>query len=177
MMSDSDSDYCDVGIDVFEEASNVDKNLENVRRKKTNASGKRVRGKDINWMPIETFDNVDDYESSDLFKELKDKFTLQRSRDPEYADTETYICKFCRKVGYLPCPLKYKIDFLSNCDDVVATSNDTLEKHVHDVDPDHSNSGSNFRWTTAQTDMIMRCVENEANPTVNLIIIISWNFL
>ena len=128
-------------------------------------------------MPIETFDNVDDYESSDLFKELKDKFTLQRSRDPEYADTETYICKFCRKVGYFPCPLKYKIDFLSNCDDVVATSNDTLEKHVHDVDPDHSNSGSNFRWTTAQTDMIMRCVENEANPTVNLIIIISWIFL
>ena len=40
---------------------------------------------------------------------------------------------------------KYKIDFLSNCDTVVANSNDTLEKHIHDVDPDHSNSGQNFK--------------------------------
>jgi hypothetical protein len=167
-MSDSDSDYCDVGVDDFEETSNIVDNIENVRKKKTNENGKNVRGKDIKWLTVKTFENVSEYENSDLFKEIKTNFTLQRSRDPDYADTETFICKFSRKVGYLPCPLKYKIDFLSNCDDVLATSNDILGKHIHDIDPDHANSGQTFRWTSAQTEMIMQGVLNEASPTVIL---------
>jgi hypothetical protein len=165
MMSDSDSDYRDVGTDDFENVTNVGGKQDNAKNKKTNANGRKVRGKDINWMTIKKFENVEDYENSDLFPKLKSDFTLQRSRDPEYADTETYICKFSRKVGYLPCPLKYKIDFLSNSDDVVATSNDTLEQHFHDVDPDDLNSGSSFKWTTAQTDLIKWCLENDNNPT------------
>ena len=165
-MSDSDSDYCDVGTEDFE--SDVGGIQNNFRNKKTNAAGKRVRGKDINWLPVKTFDNVEDYEQSDLFTALKGEFTLQRSRDPDYADTETYICKFSRKVGFLPCPLKYKVDFLSNSDEVVANSNDTLEKHLHEVDTDASNSGSSFKWTDAQTDCIKWCLENDNVPTVVL---------
>ena len=47
----------------------------------------------------------------------------------------------------------------------MATSNDTLEQHFHDVDPDDLNSGSSFKWTTAQTDLIKWCLENDNNPT------------
>lgn len=167
-MSDSDSDYCDVGTEDFESIFDVAGIQDNIRNKKTNANGKRVRGKDINWLPIKTFDKVEDYEQSDLFNKLKSDFTLQRSRDPDYADTETYICKFSRKVGFLPCPLKYKVDFLSNSDEVVVNSNDTLEKHLHEVDTDDSNSGSSFKWTDAQTDCIKWCLENDNVPTVVL---------
>ena len=134
-MSDSDSDYCDVGSEDFESIFDGASIQDNVQNKKTNANGGKIRGKDINWMPVKTFDNVEDYEQSDLFKILKSDFTLQRSRDLDFADTETYICKFSRKVGFLPCHLKYKVDFLSNSDEVVANSNDTLEKHLPEVDP------------------------------------------
>ena len=88
MMSDSDSDYRDVGTDDFENVTNVGGKQDNAKNKKTNANGRKVRGKDINWMTIKKFENVEDY---DLFPILKSDFTLQRSRDPEYADTETYI--------------------------------------------------------------------------------------
>ena len=140
-MSDSDSNYCDVGTEDFESIFDVAGIQDNIRNRKTNANR--------NWLPIKTFDKVEDYEQSDLFKKLKSDFTLQRSHDPDYADTETDICKFSRKVGFLPCPLKYKVDFLSNSDEVVVNSNDTLEKHLHEVDTDDSNSGSSFKWTDA----------------------------
>ena len=136
-MSDTDSDYCDVGTEDFESIFDVAGIQDNIRNKKTNANGKRVRGKDINWLPVKTFDNIEDYEQSDLLKKIKSDFTLQRLR------------KFSRKVGFLPCHLKYKVDFLSNSDEVVVNSNDTLEKHLHGVDTDDSNSGSSFKWTDA----------------------------
>ena len=164
-MSDSDSDYCDVGADDFEIC--MADNYEVDKTKQTGGKSRGARGNDINWLPILNFEDVEDYDNSELFKLLKTKFTLQRSRDPDYADTETYICKFSRKVGYLPCPLKYKIDFLSNCDTVVAHSNDAHEKHVHDIDPEHSNSSYNFKWTEAQSLLIKQGVLNEASPTVS----------
>ena len=89
-MSDSDSDYCDVGADDFE--IRMADNYEVDKTKQTGGKSRGARGKDINWLPIFNFEEVEDYDNSKLFKLLKTKFTLQRSRDPDYADTETYIC-------------------------------------------------------------------------------------
>ena len=111
-MSDSDSDYCDVGADFNEMEADESDNADTVPRARN--AGKKGRGKDIDWIPIQTFQNVDEYNDSDISIKLKKEFTLQRARDPDYADTETYICKFARKVGYIPCTLKYKIEFLSS---------------------------------------------------------------
>ena len=65
-----------------------DEIIENFPTNKVNENGKRVHGKDLNWILIETFPNVEEYKKSDIFKELKSKLTLQRSRDPDYADIE-----------------------------------------------------------------------------------------
>ena len=86
-MSDSDSDYCDVGKEDFESIFDGASIQDNVQKTKNNANGGKIWGKDINWMPVKTFENVEDYEQSDLFKILKSDFTLQRSRGPDYADT------------------------------------------------------------------------------------------
>ena len=71
MMSDSDSEYCDVGIDDFENINNIAGNQDNSRSKQNNYNGKRARGKDINWLTIKVFENVEDYENNDLFRKSK----------------------------------------------------------------------------------------------------------
>ena len=53
-MSDSDSDYCDVGTEDFESIFDVAGIQDNIRNRKTNANR--------NWLPIKTFDKVEDYE-------------------------------------------------------------------------------------------------------------------
>jgi hypothetical protein len=52
-MSDSDSDYCDVGTEDFESIFDVAGIQDNIRNRKTNANR--------NWLPIKTFDKVEDY--------------------------------------------------------------------------------------------------------------------
>ena len=88
------------------------------------------------------------------------------AREPDYADTETYVCKFARRRGFLPCPLKYKVSFLSHSDTVLVESNLVHPLHNHEVDPEHCLAGSTFRWTLEQTQMIVQGVTNEAKPKI-----------
>merc|ERR1712237_145529 len=101
--SDSDSDYQDVGAEAI-----ANGNIEERRvGGRINDDGIRVRGKDVNWFEVEKFENVEDFNESVIKKDLQDNFTLRRAREPDYADTEHYTCKFSRKVGFVPCLLQY----------------------------------------------------------------------
>ena len=51
IMSDSDSDCCDVGVDEFDVRTVDVDNHEHNKNKRINEKGRRVRGKDINWLP------------------------------------------------------------------------------------------------------------------------------
>ena len=59
---------------------NIDR--QNEERGRINSNGRRVRGKDIFWKDYESFDNVEDYFASDLYKKLKDEFCLRRRNKP-----------------------------------------------------------------------------------------------
>ena len=169
-MSGSDSDYVVVGAfeNDLELVSENSHPISNVREKRVNASGQVIRGKDIQWVTSSKFDNIEEFKRSDIYLDLQTHFTLQRARESEYADSETYICKFLRKVGYRPCPLKYKVEYLCDSKFVIVNVNDSQERHIHDADPDHANSAINFKWSSAQTEIIMQGVLNEATPTVIL---------
>ena len=70
----------------------------------------RVREKDLAWLKIHEFETTLDYLSSDIFKELAGgKYSLRKSRETYYGDRETHECKFSRKMGFLPCKLKYRV--------------------------------------------------------------------
>ena len=126
--SDSD-DYRDVGEEIV-----IEENVENRRvGGRVNSAGKKVRGCDVNWMEFRRFANVEEYNQSEVKKDIADNFTLRRRREPDYADTEHFTCKYSRKVGYRPCPLQYKISFLSHCDEVIVEIDGTAE-HCHEID-------------------------------------------
>ena len=164
-MSDSDSDYCDVGlehnslvsneIDVATKTTNDGSN--------TNRNGKKVRGKDINWIEKERFETIVAYKESQVYQNIVEEFSCMRRRSPDYADTEHFVCKYSRKVGYNPCPVQYMVIFFSHNDEVSVACADGVEEHVHvhTVDDAGSAGGVNFKWTLEQTAMIRQCVQNE----------------
>ena len=162
-VSDSDDDYLDVGAaDTI--AASESASATNVEPSEKN--GKKVRGKDIAWIEFKCFDTIAELNASDFYSELKKDFTKKFSREPEYADIEIYVCKFARRRGFVPCSLKYKLSFLSHCDTVLVESNLVHPRHSHVVDQEHCLSGSSFRWTPEQTQMIVQGVTNEAKPKV-----------
>ena len=112
--SDSDSDYRDVGEDAI--AGEV---FERTAGAQTNGNGQKVRGKDVNWCDYEKYTNVEEFKVSETKKDLEDNFTMRRARETEQADTEHYTCKYSRKVGFLPWPLQYKVNYMAHCEEVL----------------------------------------------------------
>ena len=164
-MSDSDSDdYVDIANENLETDEEVD-DFNEVDQAQNNNSGRKGRGPDINWVEIAQYSNKSKYMESEYYKDIKDNFTKRRGRETEYADTEHYTCKHARKVGYVKCPIEYKINFLQTCEEVVVTTN--AMRHIHLVDKDYvAEGGTNFRWNAAQTDIVMNGVRNEATQKV-----------
>ena len=162
-MSDSDSDFCDFGLENNALFTTDQNDAVNAKEKvKKNAGGKRVRGKDLNWIEKERFDTIDAYKQSSVYEDIRSNFTCMRKRSPDYADTEHFICKFARKVGFLPCPVQYMVVFYSHNDVVSVACADGQSEHAHEVDESGEGSaGVNFKWTQAQTNLIKNCVQNE----------------
>ena len=72
---------------------------------KNDATKTASRGKNIDWEEMERFDTIAAYKESPTYKDIVENFTCMRKRSPDYADTEHFVCKFARKVGYNPCPV------------------------------------------------------------------------
>ena len=163
--SDSDSDYVDVN-DVGEHAI-AGEMSERIIGAHINAKGQKVRGKDFNWRDYEKYKNVEEFNVSEIMKHLQDNFTLRRARENEQADVEHFTCKYSRKVGFLPCPVQYKVSYMSHCDEVLVEIVEGHTDHIHDVDPEYDvKSGKTYRWTSAETAIVYRGVRNEAKPKV-----------
>ena len=106
--------------------------------------------------------------TGEVYKDIKSSFSLRRSREPDYADIELYTCKFSRKVGYIPCPLQYKVSFLSTCSTVLVQAPQGCHNHKHEEDTEFVSTSQNFRWTPSQTNIVVLGVKNEAKPKVIL---------
>ena len=156
-MEDSDSDFSDAGethtVDAHEQSAKVNKN------------GVKVRGPDKSWIQIHRFSSAEEFNNSDISRKLKDEFSCRKKREFEYADVHDYECKFKRKVGIVPCPMKYKVAFLSHCPEVTVDVLESVLEHRHDDDPDFvSNPTKNFRWTDEATNIISELVKNHVYP-------------
>ena len=160
-VSDSDDDYCDVGA---VDATTVEEpiNVSEVPVKNANA----VRGKDIVWIEYKLFESSKEFNESELHTELKKTFTMKTAREVDYADTENFSCKYARRKGFIPCPLKYKVNFLSHSDSVTVESNAVHPRHIHEEDSEYVLSSVMFRWSVEQTNTIVQGVRNEAKPKV-----------
>ena len=144
-----------------------DTNDSQPKKSNVNSLGKKVRGKDIEWIEVARFTTILEYKESQIYKEIKEKFSCMKKRSPEYADTEHFVCKHSRKVGYIPCPVQYMVVFFHN-DEVSVACDRGNEEHCHEIDTDYDASGgTNFRWTVEQTNMIIQGVSNEARPAVS----------
>ena len=103
--SDSDDDYQDF---VSIQCANTDPLYEH-RSVNTNPKGQKVRGKDIVWIKYLHFNSLEDFNTSDIWKDIKENFTRMRKTTFLYADTELYVCKYSTKVGYKACNYKFMI--------------------------------------------------------------------
>lgn len=166
--NEDDDDYRDVGMETNALFINNQPSLsaDIPRQVNENYAGKRVRGQDIHWLEVFNFATTMEYKESGICKELKDRFTCMRKRSPDYADTEHYVCKFSRKVGYIPCKTQYMVKFFSHNDEVNVACNEESQEHRHELDPELADNGINFRWTAEQNVIIQQGVLNEAKPRV-----------
>ena len=163
-----DSDYVEVNgtnLDTVENSAN------SVRSKqpRLNSEGIKVRGKDIEWIEVERFSNVEDYKKSKKKEELVNGFSRRKNKSYEYGDVENFVCRFARKVGYQGCPMKYKVTFMSTATEVSIESNNPAETHDHSKHAEEDiDTLKVFRWTKEQTDIITVGVKNCAKPNVIL---------
>ena len=75
-MSESDSDYCDVGNSV-DEGDNVVRN--GMRKARTNDEGVKVRGTDVEWVEVVTFKNKEAVDESESKPSLINNFQGERA--------------------------------------------------------------------------------------------------
>ena len=166
-MSDSDSDYEEVLEDNIDGGVTVAHTGK--AKPKVNRNGVNVRGKDIEWIEFKNFDTVKEFKESQIKGNLDSGFTRRKARSFEYGDVEDYVCKFERKVGFLGCPVKYKVTYSSTSSSVTVECNMGNETHDHQTDPDHGDGGNYFRWTTEQTDLIKVNIHNKPNKILRIL--------
>ena len=162
----SDSDFSDAGE---ENDPPEDLNVESTNR--VNKNGVKVRGPDKAWVEAYRFCNAEEYEKSEVASKLKREFSRRKNREYEYADVLEYECKFSRRVGYKPCPLKMRVSFLSHSSEVTVEGLEDLVEHVHEEDLDilTDTSSSNYRWTDEMTKLISDHVHDKPNKIMRLL--------
>ena len=58
---------------------------------------------------MERFANAKDFKDSDTAKILAEEYSLRKRREFDWADVLEYECKYKRRVGFVPCPMKMKV--------------------------------------------------------------------
>ena len=75
-----------------------------------------------------------------------------------------YECKYTRKVGFKPCPLKMRISFLSHNSQVIVERLEEVGEHVHEEDEESCGQpSSNYRWTEEMTKIISEHIYEKPN--------------
>ena len=97
----SDDDFADVG--------EAPEEVEAVRPMKSGF------GPDKSWLEVARFSNASLFRNSEIATNLKTNFITRKCLSFDYADIKEYECKFSRRVGYLPCPMKMKVKITVGC--------------------------------------------------------------
>ena len=92
----------------------------------------RRRGKDRFWTLLESFESIDDYKASPIYTSELSKMSMRKGRSTKYAERETFECKYARKRAFLPCGLKFRLNFDTASDNV--TVEKCGEDHSHEKD-------------------------------------------
>jgi hypothetical protein len=155
-MSDSDSDYVDIGEDDGTLVDDVNDDVEPALE----SSGKG-RGKDIDWLEVARYMDKSAYENSAFYLDIRKNFTLRRCRETDFSDNEHFTFKYSRKRGFLVCPIQYKVHFLTTSNEIVVMSNTRC--HVHQEDTNYTTDGPNLHWTNEQTEIVMDALKHDGS--------------
>ena len=134
------------------------------RQESFNQNGKRIRGKDQEWMNKKKYLDPELFRSSDLLTEIKENFSCKSKKEMEYGDCHLYICKISRRKNFEKCPKQIRIIFPSDTLEVLVQE---TGEHEHNEKPG-SEGLSVFRWSAAANKVVEMCVKNKASPTVTL---------
>ena len=155
-MSDSDSDYVDIG-----EADETLGDGATDEVETAIASSGTGRGKDIEWLEVARYMDKTAYETYAFYLNIKKNFTMRRSRETDFSDNEHFTCKFSRKRGFLVCPLQYKVHFLTTSSEILVRSNGRC--HLHQEDTTYTTEGPNLHWTQEQTNIVMEALKHDGS--------------
>ena len=162
-MDDFEFEY--IGDDeALEESANLNEDFA-PRSVRINRYGKKVRGKDFNWVPKINFSNPRQFKESNILEDLQTNYSLKKKDEFEYGDVHSYVCKYSRKKRYFPCMHQYKIIFPSDSLEVIV---EEANIHEHVLNPDFVDSTQVYRWTPQATDIIITSIKNGATPKVIL---------
>ena len=126
-------------------------------------NGRRYRGKDLDWRLRTSFENIEDYRNSNIFKDLKENFTLRKRRELNHGDVENFICRFSRKVGFAKCSREIKVVYPS---DSVGVEIYEYKNHIHEQSSQKSSKV--YRWSALANSIIETGIKNGAKPKVIL---------
>ena len=82
-------------------------------RKCERVGSSRKRGKDLDWLQVERFENPEAFERSQIKVELDTKMSKRRAWESMGARNSAYACNVYRKQGWKSCPRKYRVSLLS----------------------------------------------------------------
>ena len=101
------SENVDSSGDTLESIGSSDEKSESVRTSEKS----RGRGKDLNWQPVERFENQEAFNRSQIKAKL-DTVTMYRKLqgwESAGARNQAYACHFYNKQGWKSCPRKYRV--------------------------------------------------------------------
>ena len=75
----------------------------------------RGRGKDLNWQPVERFENQEAFNRSQIKAKIENTQMYRKLQGWESmgARNSAYACNVYRKQGWKSCPRKYRVSLLS----------------------------------------------------------------
>ena len=143
-----DPDYVDmsrIGDEVIENVMSDGSLVSDV------VSGGSRRGKDVPLYEIADFKDNDEFKDSEIKAEIDEFMTRRKIWKTDFANNESYYCKYNNKRGFKQCPRQLKICFVSTCHKIVVFSN--MEDHCHEEDLSHVTK-TNYHWTSRQIAVI-----------------------
>ena len=151
--------------DFADSSSNEDDHDESIAPVLTETDGLKGRGSALDWIEVKKFPTIEEFKVSDIYNEIETTFTRRRRREYNYASVSEYQCKFSRKLGFLPCPCKYKVSFPSHSTEVVVEAVHGTPEHNHSQDPDYLWDGVHqFRWSDQMSQVVMKGISEHKRP-------------
>ena len=135
----NDDDFMFLNEDEVDEVEDIPEvGAGNPREVRVNGRGQKVRGKDLKWIPRSSFSSNEKFKESEIYINLRASFTLKRKGDFEAGYTETYICRYSRRMGYVRSSKSFRVIYSSDSYDVHVeeTSGENTIQRIQTQSPD-----------------------------------------